>query len=267
MKVVLFCGGQGLRLADYSKKVPKPMVPVGPRPILWHVMKYYAQYGHKDFILCLGHHAEAIKRFFLNYEEAISNDFVLRDGGREIEFLASDIQDWNISFVDTGLNTSVGERLLAVRSYLEGEEFFLANYADGVTDLALDTYIDGFRESGKTAALLGVRPPGSYHVVTVDDAGEPLSFGPIARADLWINGGYFAFRSDIFDYLERNSDLSPETFRELIKDGGLHVHRFDGFWSPMDTFKEKQYLDGIWASGIVPWLLHKNGTHRNRTVE
>jgi glucose-1-phosphate cytidylyltransferase len=259
MKVVLFCGGQGMRLRDYSEKVPKPMVPVGPRPILWHVMKYYAQYGHKDFILCLGHHAEAIKEFFLTYEEAISNDFILRGGGRDIEMLASDIDDWNITFVDTGLNAEIGERLKRVRPHLEGEDMFLANYADGVTDLDLDGYLKAFEDTGKVAGFLAVRPPQSYHVVSVDAHGEPTKIGPIADAGLWINGGYFALRAEVFDYLDRHEDLAVGTFDELIDVGQLYAHRYEGFWSPMDTFKDKQYLDAIWSSGEVPWALHKNG--------
>jgi glucose-1-phosphate cytidylyltransferase len=261
VKVVLFCGGQGMRLRDYSEKVPKPMVTVGPRPILWHVMKYYAQYGHKDFILCLGHNADAIKQFFLTYEEAMSNDFIMREGGQDIEMLSSDIHDWSITFVDTGLNSEIGWRLRLVKPYVAGEEAFLANYADGVTDLDLDAYVDEFLESGKTGALLGVRPPQSYHTISVDGGGRPLSIGPISDSGLWLNGGYFAFRMDIFDYLEHDLDLPVEALPGLIRDNQLHVHMFEGFWSPMDTFKEKQYLDGIWASGDVPWLLSKNGHH------
>lgn len=259
MKVVLFCGGQGMRLRDYSEKVPKPMVPVGPRPILWHVMKYYAQYGHTDFILCLGHHAEAIKRFFLTYDEAVSNDFILRKGGRDVEMLASDIDDWTITFVDTGLNTEIGKRLEMVKDHLEGEEMFLANYADGVTDLDLNQYIEDFSASGKVAGLLAVRPPQSYHVVTMDEGGVPTRIGPISGTNLRINAGYFALRSSVFDYLEHHDDLAVGTFEELVDLGELYAHTFDGFWSPMDTFKEKQFLDGIWASGEVPWLLHRNG--------
>lgn len=259
MKVVLFCGGRGMRLRDYSEKVPKPMVPVGPRPILWHVMKYYAQYGHKDFILCLGHHAEAIKRFFLSYDEAESNDFILRSGGSDIEMLASDIDDWSITFVDTGLNSEIGERLRRVRPYLEDDEMFLANYADGVTDLDLDQFLKNFKATNKVAGLLAVRPPQSYHVVSIDSDGEPDRIGPISGDDLWINGGYFALRKEVFDYLDRHEDLAPGALDELIEDGQLYAHRFSGFWSPMDTFKEKQFLDTIWASGEVPWLLHKNG--------
>jgi len=260
MKVVLFCGGQGMRLKDLSEKVPKPMVPVGYRPILWHVMKYYAQYGHKDFILCLGYHADAIKQFFLNYEEAVSNDFVLSKGGKEKRLLGSDIEDWTITFVDTGLHAEIGERLARVQDHLEDEEMFLANYADGVTDLDLNAYIEQFGATGKVGGLLAVRPPLSYHVVTVSEHGVPTAMGPIKQADLWLNGGYFVFRQEIFDYLDRHTDLAGGALEEMITDGQLYTHRFAGFWSPMDTFKDKTYLDTIWASGDVPWMLHKNGT-------
>lgn len=258
MKVVLFCGGQGMRLRGYSDEVPKPMVPVGDRPVLWHVMKYYAQYGHTDFILALGYRANAIKDFFLNYEEAVSNDFVLRKGGREKELLASDIDDWTITFVDTGMHAEIGQRLNRVREHLDGEEMFLANYADGVTDLDLSGYVEAFEASERTGGLLAVRPPQSYHVVTMCD-GEPKKIGPIADADLWLNGGYFVFRPQIFDYLDRHEDLADGAFREMIEHDDLYAHRFDGFWSPMDTFKDKKHLDSIYETGNVPWLLHKNG--------
>ncbi len=258
MKVVLFCGGQGMRLRDYSDTVPKPMVPVGNRPILWHVMKYYAQYGHTDFILALGYRSTAIKEFFLNYEEAVSNDFVLRAGGREKQLFASDIDDWTITFVDTGINAEIGQRLRTVKEHLEGEDMFLANYADGVTDLDLNDYIDRFKATGRIGSLLAVRPPQSYHVVTMQD-GEPFKIGPISGANLWLNGGYFAFRPEIFDYLDRHIDLADGAFGEMIDEGELYAHRFEGFWSPMDTFKDKQHLDGIFDSGTVPWLLHKDG--------
>ena len=123
MKVVLFCGGQGLRLREFSEALPKPMVPIGPRPIIWHLMKYYAHYGHRDFILCLGHKADIVKNYFRNYDETVSNDFVLREGGRKVELLNSDIQDWNITFVDTGMHANIGQRLRAVRQHLKGEQW------------------------------------------------------------------------------------------------------------------------------------------------
>ena len=256
MKVVLFCGGQGMRLRDYSDTIPKPMVPVGNRPILWHVMKYYAQYGHTDFVLALGHKAEVIKDFFLCYEEAVSNDFVLRSGGREKKLLTSDIDDWTITFVDTGTRTEIGERLRRVKQHLEGEEMFLANYADGLSDLDLNTYIETFKATGKAGGLLAVRPPQSYHVVTMNN-GDPLRIGPISGADLWLNGGFFVFRPQIFDYLEGHSDLAAGALPDMIEQKQLYAHKFDGFWSPMDTFKDKQHLDSIFESGNVPWLLDK----------
>ena len=159
MKVVLFCGGQGLRLRETHDALPKPMTAVGYRPILWHLMKYYAHFGHKDFILCLGYRADVIKNYFLNYNEAISNDFVLTGGGAEVELLASDINDWRITFVDTGMTASVGERLRAVRPYLEGEDMFLANYADGLSDLDLDKYVNTALQVGKACSFLAVHRP------------------------------------------------------------------------------------------------------------
>ena len=158
MKVVLFCGGQGMRIRDYSESVPKPLIRIGYRPILWHVMKYYAHFGHRDFILCLGYKADVIKDYFLHYEETLSNDFVLNGGGKEIQLLHRDIDDWRITFVDTGTSTSIGERLLAVRRHLAGEEVFLANYSDGVTDLDLNRYIDDVRRRNPVASFVSVRP-------------------------------------------------------------------------------------------------------------
>lgn len=258
MKVVLFCGGEGMRIRDYASDVPKPMVTVGNRPILWHVMKYYAYYGHNDFILCLGYGAEAIKRFFLEYEEAVTNDFVLRGGGRERELLGTDIDDWTITFVDTGFRSEIGERLRRVQDHLAGEEMFLANYADGVTDLDLKEYVSLFESTDRTAGFLAVRPPQSYHVAQVDGT-DVVSLGPIAEEDLWLNGGYFAFRKEIFDYIEPGEDLVGEPFRRMIKDREVYAHKFDGFWSPMDTFKERTYLDDLYTSASAPWALWRNG--------
>lgn len=258
MKVVLFCGGLGMRLRDYSDKIPKPMVPIGNRPILWHVMKYYAQFGHTDFVLALGHQAAAIKDFFLNYEEAISNDFVLSSGGREKRLFASDIDDWTITFVDTGIDAEIGQRLRRVKEHVEGEEMFLANYADGVTDLNLNEYVEAFAATGRVGGLLAVRPPQSYHVVTIHD-GQPTHIGPISGAKLWLNGGFFVFRPEVFDYLETHTDLADGALQEMMDDHELYTHQFEGFWSTMDTFKDKQRLDRIFESGDVPWLLHSNG--------
>jgi glucose-1-phosphate cytidylyltransferase len=194
MKVVLFCGGLGMRLREYAENVPKPMVPIGYRPIIWHLMKYYAHHGHKDFVLALGYRGDMIKHFFLNYEESVSNDFVLSEGGRKKELLSSDIDDWRITFVETGLRSSIGERLWHVREHLDGEEMFLANYADGLTDLPLDVQVENLRSSGKVASFLAVKPNLSYHFVDADRGGTVRSFRDIAQSGLRVNGGFFVFR-------------------------------------------------------------------------
>src|SRR5262249_40433439 len=163
------------------------------RPILWHVMKYYAHYGLKDFILCLGYKADVIKNYFLHYDECLSNDFVLSNGGKEVCLSNSDIQDWRIAFVDTGASSNVGQRLKAVEGYLEGGEVFLANYSDGLTDLPLPQYIDHFLKSGKIAACLCVRPTQTFHVVSIE--GEMANeIRHIRQSDIWMNAGYFIFR-------------------------------------------------------------------------
>ena len=186
MKVVLFCGGRGLRLRELSEAIPKPMVQIGYRPILWHVMRYYAHYGHRDFILCLGYRADAIKDYFLHYDEAVSNDFVLSDGGRRVELLGSDLADWRITFADTGLDTTIGERLRRVRHLLEGEEVFLANYGDTLTDAPLDSLVEAFQADTATAGLLAVRPSLSYsfHVVGMDKTGHVVLRKRIVRSEL-----------------------------------------------------------------------------------
>ena len=172
MKVVLFCGGQGLRMREASEVVPKPMIPVGNRPILWHVMKYYAHFGYNDFVLCLGYKAEVIKHFFLTYNEALANDFVLSDGGAKVQLLKTDIHNWNITFVDTGLHASIGERLRAVQSPARDDEMFLANYGDTLTDAHLPTMIDRVEGDRRDRSFLAVRPNYSFHVVSVNDDGR-----------------------------------------------------------------------------------------------
>lgn len=253
MKVVLFCGGLGMRLREYAENVPKPLVPIGTRPILWHLMKYYAHFGHKDFILCLGYRGDAIKNYFLNYEEGLSNDFVLSEGGRTKELLHSDIQDWRITFVDTGLNTNVGERLWAVRKYLEGEDEFLANYSDAVTDHHLPDQIEHLRRLERVASFLSVRPNLSYHFVTTNGDGEVTAIQDIAQARIRVNGGFFVFRREIFDYMNRGEELVLEPFQRLIRERQLLAHEYDGFWVPMDTAKDKQRLDHLNDSGARPW--------------
>lgn len=257
MKVVLFCGGQGLRLREYSENIPKPMVPIGYRPILWHLMKYYAHYGHKEFILCLGYKADVVKDYFLNYNECVSNDFVLKEGGRKVELLGSDIDSWSITFVDTGLDANIGQRLLAVRKHLDGDETFLANYSDNLTDVALPVMIEQFEKSGKIGQFISVRPSQSFHIVRCDEGGAVRAIEPIGQSDIWINGGFFIFRHDIFDYVKDGEELVVEPFAKLIDKGKLGTFRHGGFWACMDTFKERQVLEDMCAHGQAPWEVWK----------
>ena len=257
MKVVLFCGGLGMRLRDYADNVPKPMVPIGYRPVLWHLMKYYAHWGHTDFILCLGYRGDIIKDYFLRYEECVSNDFVLTDGGRKRELLSSDIANWRITFVETGLNANIGERLMAVRKHLGNDEMFLANYADGLTDLHLPDQLEHFVQRDKVASFLCVRPNLSYHFVSTTSDGAVTSFRDIAQSGLRVNGGFFVFRSSIFDYMREGEELVLQPFRRLMRDNQLVAYDYDGFWLPMDTAKDKARLDELHGRGDPPWCVWK----------
>lgn len=254
MKVVLFCGGYGMRMRDGTDDmIPKPMQLVGPRPLLWHVMRYYAHFGHKDFILCLGYGAQHIKNFFLTYEESVSNDFVIRDGG--VELLRTDISDWSITFVDTGVESAIGERLRRVRSYLTGEETFLANYADVLTDAPLDDVIDKFTASGAAASMMVVPPQSSFHCVDLKPTGEVKDIMPVARMPLWENGGYFVLSQEVFDLLPPGGDLVADACGALAGQGRMFGYRHLGFWKPADTFKERAELDASYRSGIRPWMV------------
>jgi glucose-1-phosphate cytidylyltransferase len=258
MKVVLFCGGFGLRIRDYSENIPKPMVTIGYRPILLHLMKYYAHYGHKDFILCLGYKTDVIKNYFLNYNECLSNDFILTDRCKNIELINRDIGDWKITFVDTGLHSNIGQRLMKVRNYLDGEDVFLVNYADGLTDLPLPTLIDFFYKKNKIGTLLAVTPNTVYHMVSTnqDDIVNRINYAN--EGALVINGGFFIFKKDIFRYIKEGEELVHEPFQRLIAEKELVAYRYGGFWASMDTFKEKQKLEEIYSRGEAPWEVWNN---------
>ena len=255
MKVVLFCGGLGTRLREHSETIPKPLVNVGIRPIVWHLMRYYAHFGHKDFILCLGYRGDLIREYFLNYSECMSNDFVMSDGGRRMEPLTRDIADWRITFVDTGMHANLGQRLLRVRKYLEGEEMFLANYSDGLCDLRLDAYIDEFKRREVIAGAVAVRPSQSLHAIRMDDEGMVSAIESVRDSDYWINGGFFCLRQEVFEYLREGEELVEEPFQRLIRSRQLWTHRHPGFWAAMDTFKDKITLDRMEARGDCPWMV------------
>ena len=255
MKVVLFCGGLGTRLREHSDTIPKPLVGIGFRPIVWHLMRYYAHYGHKDFILCLGYRGDMVREFFLNYNEALSNDFVLSEGGRKVELMSTDISDWRITFVETGLHANLGQRLLAARKYVRDEPEFLANYSDGLSDVPIDRMIEDFRRKDYTASFVAIKPAQSFHVVHAADDGLVQSIGPMDGSPLRINGGFFVMKQEIFDSIQPGEELVEQPFRRLAAARKLGTWRHDGFWKAMDTFKDKIEFDRMDARHECPWMV------------
>jgi glucose-1-phosphate cytidylyltransferase len=253
MKVVLFCGGLGTRLREHSDTIPKPLVTIGYRPLLWHLMRYYAHFGHREFILCLGYRGEMIREYFLNYNEAMSNDFTLSDGGRRIELHRRDTFDWNITFVDTGLHSNIGQRLLRVQNYLHDQAEFLANYSDGLASVPLDQLIADFRSKQAIASFVSVRSPQSFHAVHATPAGIVTSMGAVHDQQARINGGFFALRHEIFNYIREGEELVEQPFGRLVAEQRLVAFPWDGFWQCMDTFKDKITYDRMEAKGDCPW--------------
>jgi glucose-1-phosphate cytidylyltransferase len=254
MKVVLFCGGYGMRMRTAEDDVvPKPLQMVGPRPLIWHVMRYYAHYGHREFILCLGYGATKIKDFFLNYREVESNDFVMRAG--QIDLFDTDISDWTVTFVDTGLESAIGERLRRVRKHLGDDTHFLANYADVLTDAPLDEMIERAAKADAAASMLVVPPKSSFHCVDLTRQGDIKDIAPVSKFPIWINGGYFVLKQEVIDLIPENGDLVGDACMALAGTGKLIGYRHNGFWRPADTFKERAELDADYNKGIHPWMV------------
>lgn len=255
MKVVLFCGGLGMRMREGGGSAPKPMNMIGDRPLLWHVMRYYAHFGHTDFVLCLGYGAAAVKNYFLHYDETLSNDFTLTAGGRDISLHKTDISDWNISFIDTGLNATIGERLTRVREHVQGEKMFLANYADTLTDAPLDQLIERFQRTTSAVSILAVPPVSTHHVIDIDDTGRVTAVRGVHDLTQWENGGYFVMRPRIFEALREGEDMVPQAFNRLLATGDLFAQRYTGFWRAADTFKDRVELEDLYHKGRSPWML------------
>jgi glucose-1-phosphate cytidylyltransferase len=228
------------------------MVQIGLRPILWHLMKYYAHFGHKDFILCLGYKGEVVKDYFLHYDESVSNDFIWSEAGKKVQLLNTDIDDWTITFVETGMNSTIGERLKMVESHLSGEEIFLANYGDALSDLPLPGMLENFRKSSAIASLALVKPKAKFDIVKAAEDGIVREISPLIRTGLWINGGFFAMRQEIFQYIYPGEELVREPFGRLIQKQALLPYQYSGFWQCMDTFEELQYLEGL-NEHEAPW--------------
>ena len=234
---------------------PKPMAMIGDRPMLWHVMRYYAHFGHTDFILCLGYGASYVKDFFLNYDETRSNDFVLEGGDREAKLFKTDISEWRITFVDTGLNSAIGERLRRVRRFVQDEPVFLANYADVFTDAPLPEMIARFEASSAAASLLAVPPQSSHHVVDVGEDGLVTRVTPMRDLRQWENGGYFVLRPEIFDHLHEGEDLVEDAIARLVPLGRVLAFPYKGYWTPADTVKERIQLEEMYLRGHCPWMV------------
>lgn len=254
MKVVLFCGGFGTRIREYSESIPKPMVPVGQHPIIWHVMQYYLHYGHRDFVLCLGHKANVIKDYFLGYRPTSDRDFVISEHGSKIEVLGDPELDWKVTLADTGIWRNVGQRLTKVRNFVGGDDVFLANYSDGLTDAPLDKMLEFFKASNKIACFLAVQPNFTYHLVDFNDAGIVKRFRTSEQSQIWVNGGFFIFRREIFDYIQEGEELVVEPFARLIAEDQLIAYKHEGFWASMDTLKDKMTLEDMMEHGRTPWL-------------
>ncbi len=263
MKVVLFCGGLGTRMKEFSETIPKPLVDIGNRPILWNVMKYYAHYGHLDFILCLGYGANQIKNYFLNYNECDSNDFVFQNAGKDLHVINRDIKDWKITFVDTGLHSNLGERLMQVKEYVQDDEYFLANYSDGLSDLPLPTFLNHFYNTDAVASFLLVKPSQSFHSAILDEKGMISEIRHVKDTDFRINGGFMALSRKIFDYMRPGEELVEEPFQRLIDEKRLTGYKYDGFWAAVDTFKDKHRMDEMHAYNNRPWEVWKEEPNGN----
>lgn len=266
MKVVIFCGGMGLRMRDASALVPKPMVTVGRRPLLWHQMAYYAHFGHTDFVLCTGYKGEVVEAYFRDALHGCTDVFVLENGHERIEIERPDMSGWRVELVDTGIEANIAQRLLSARPHLEGEEMFLANYGDVLSDVDLDALVGAFARTERTAAMLSVRPPRSFHVVEMGEADGMFhqvdSLGEFGRADVWINGGFFVFRPGVFDAIRPGEELVERPFQRLAARGELLAHRYEGFWQPMDSLKDQQQLEDMWAAGEDRWSVWRRAAPR-----
>ncbi len=253
VKVVLFCGGLGTRLREHSDTVPKSLVPVGRRPIIWHIMRHYAHHGFKEFILCLGYRGDLIRKYFTEYDPYTDGDFVMMGDGTKLTPAEDDISDWKITFVETGLHANIAQRLFAVRKYLGGDEFFLANYSDQLSDIDIGEFVAQARERDVTASFLSVRPPQSYHNVISDEDGMVERLTEMCNADIWVNGGFFVLHRRIFEAIRPGDELVVECFSRLAAEGQLWTRRYEGFWKSMDTFKDKITFDRMDGNRDRPW--------------
>jgi glucose-1-phosphate cytidylyltransferase len=255
MKVVILCGGKGTRLREETEYRPKPLVNIGGKPILWHIMKLYSHHGFHDFVLCLGYKGEMIKDYFINYD-LLNSDFTIQLGTKQIvrDNVAHDEANWRVSLVDTGLETMTGGRVARIRKYIGNDENFLLTYGDGVCDVNVPELIRFHQQSGRTATLTGVHPVGRFGELAIDgDTVRQFAEKP-ASSDTWINGGFFVMNRAIFNYLDGDDCVLERTPLERLSAGDqLGVYRHPGYWQCMDTLRDMEQLNHEWASGRAPW--------------
>lgn len=253
MKAVILAGGLGTRIGEESHLKPKPMVEIGGRPILWHIMKSYSHYGINDFVICLGYRGYVIKEYFANYflHQA---DITVDMKDNSIEVIQRKAEPWRVTMIDTGAETMTGGRLKRVRDYV-GTETFCFTYGDGVSDLPIDQLLEQHKRSGKKATVTAVQPPARFGVLEVEATGSVSSFQEKPRAEgAWINGGFFVLEPSVFDYIEGDATYwEHEPMRRLVGEGQMNAYRYNGFWQAMDTLREKNILEEMWLSGKAPW--------------
>jgi glucose-1-phosphate cytidylyltransferase len=252
VKTVILCGGLGTRLREQTEFRPKPMVEVGGKPILWHIMKLFAHYDMTDFVVCVGYKGEVIKEYFLDYE-ARNNDFTIKLGAsHEIEFHDQHLEsDWQVTVADTGHETQTGGRVKQVQRYI-GNERFMVTYGDGLADIDISKLLTFHASHGKAATLTTVQPLSRFGVLELESGGTVANFREKPQVDGWINAGFFVFEPRVFEYLDDDSVLEQAPLKALAKDGELMAYRHDGFWQPMDTYRESALLNDLWAHG-APW--------------
>ncbi len=259
MKVVILCGGKGTRLREETEFRPKPMVPIGNRPILWHIMKTYAHFGHTDFILCLGYKGEMIKDYFRNYLWNTC-DITLKLGRQPDAKFHSRHQeeDWSVTLADTGEGSMTAHRLRQIQRYIPTGESFLLTYGDGVGTIDINACIASHRDSGKICTLTAVHPAGRFGALRIEDDGRIQKFSEKPQfEDAYVNGGFMVCEHSLFSYLPDDPGmmLERQPMDDLVRDGQLNAYRHDGFWQPMDTYQENQHLNAMWAEGRAPWKI------------